>query len=801
VNPHGLSVLEFPRVIDIVAGHASSELGAARVRALEPRNDRAWLESEHARVAAVKSLVTGDEPWNPSPIVDVGAALKRLRVEGVSLPATELLGIGVLLRSSRLTALALRDEHRPVVARAVLAALIGRLYSSKTLEDSIGRVLNDDATVRDDASPALRRIRRELRAAHGELIRLLENAMKHLDPSQRVSDMSVTLRNGRYVIPIRRDARSSVGGIVHDTSSTGATLFVEPPAAIEFSNRMRELESEEIEEVDRILRALADEIRPHREPLLNLLDALVELDSLYARARFAIAFDCAASVLVESREGFAILNGRHPLLLAQGRPVVPFDLSMDPAERTLLVSGPNTGGKTVLLKAIGLLSALAQSGVPAPAGPESRLPMFDDVFADVGDEQSIEASLSTFSAHLKNLSEILRAATPGSLVLIDELGSGTDPLEGAALGWAILEELTRRATFTVATTHLGTLKELATKVDGVVNASLQFDSAALAPTYRLIKGVPGRSYGLAIARRLNLSESIIERAEERLPQQERDMATLIARLEVKEAELSQREREANELLTDARNRIATVSRRERTVREREREAEKESRKDVRRYLLDARAEIERTIKDLKRQGVDTIDEAGRAARQHAEELAARQGNELDRLDREEANASRAMAVGTARGVSEPPAAGDSVAVASLGGRLARVLELRGDEAVVAVGQVKMTVPIRTLSRVATAAAETAVAWHGDLPEIEVKSEVDMRGLRVDEAESALLKALDAAIRADRRSLRIIHGKGTGALRERVTEMLQKDTRVKGFRLGAWNEGGTGVTVVDLGLSD
>jgi DNA mismatch repair protein MutS2 len=796
VNPHGLSVLEFPRVIDIVAGHASSELGTARVRSLEPRNDRAWLESEHARVAATKSLVTGDEPWNPSPIVDVGAGLQRLRVEGVALAATELLGIGVLLRSSRLTALALRDERRPAVARAVLAPLAGRLYSLKSLEDSISRVLNDDATVRDDASPALKRIRRELRAAHGELIRLLENAMKHLDPSQRVSDMSVTLRNGRYVIPIRREARASIGGIVHDTSSTGSTLFVEPPAAIEFSNRMRELESEEIEEIDRILRALADEVRPHREPLLDSLDALVELDSLYARARFAVAFECAASVLVESRQGFVIVNGRHPLLLTQGRPVVPFDLSMDAAERTLLVSGPNTGGKTVLLKAIGLLSALAQSGVPAPAGPESRLPMFDDVFADVGDEQSIEASLSTFSAHLKNLSEILRAATPGSLVLIDELGSGTDPLEGAALGWAILEELTRRGTFTVATTHLGTLKELASKVDGVVNASLQFDSAVLAPTYRLIKGVPGRSYGLAIARRLNLSERVIERAEERLPQQERDMAALITRLEEKEAELSQREREANELLTDARDRIATVSRRERTVREREREAEKESRKDARRYLLDARAEIERTIKDLKQRGADTIDEVGRAARQHAEELAARQGTELDRLDREDANAQRAAA-GSDRGSSGPPALGDNVAVASLGGKLARVMELRGDEAVVAVGQVKMTVPLKTLTR-AAAPSEVAVPWRGDLPEVEVKSEVDMRGFRVDEAESALLQALDAAIRAELRSLRIIHGKGTGALRERVTEMLQKDTRVKGFRLGAWNEGGTGVTIVDLG---
>jgi len=798
VNPHGLAVLEFPRVIDIVAGHASSELGAVAVRSLSPRTDRGWLESEHRRVAAVRSLVASDEPWHPSPLIDVRDGLKRLRLEGVTLPATDLLGIGVILRSSRLTALALREPRRPEVARAVLADLCGRLYSARAVEEGIGRVLNDDATVRDDASPALRRIRRELQAAHSELIRILETAMQRLTPSQRVNDMSVTLRGGRYVIPIRRDARSSVGGIVHDVSATGATMFVEPPAAVEFGNRMRELESDEIEEIDRLLRALTDDIRPHRDPILDSMGALVELDSLYARAKFAIANECAASLLVQPADGFAIVNGRHPLLLAQNRDVVPFDLSMAPNERTLLVSGPNTGGKTVLLKAIGLLSALAQAGVPAPAGVESRLPMFDDVFADVGDEQSIEASLSTFSAHLKNLSEILRAATPGSLVLIDELGSGTDPLEGAALGWAILEELTRRGTFTVATTHLGTLKDLASKVEGVVNASLQFDSAALAPTYRLIKGIPGRSYGLAIARRLALSERVIERAEERLPQQERDMAALIERLEVQEAALTRREREADVILADARDRIVDVSLREQSVRARERAVEKDSRKDARRYLLDARAEIDSAIKDLKRQGADTIDAAGRAARRRVEELAAAQSDELDRIDREDAAApsgSTKWAAGVRPG---PPVAGDSVSVASLGGRLALVMELRGDDAVVAVGQVKMTVPVKELSPAANADAETAVAWRGALPEMEGKSEIDMRGLRVDEAESVLLQALDAAIRSDLRSLRVIHGKGTGALRERVTEMLQKDIRVKGFRLGVWNEGGTGVTIVDLG---
>jgi DNA mismatch repair protein MutS2 len=799
VNPHGLSILEFPRVLDLVAGHASSEAGAARARSLSPRVDRGWIEGEHARVAAVRSLVTAEEPWHPSPVVDVTAAIERSRVEGIAVTGPELLGIATLLRSARLTTAALRDPKRPAVVRGVLEPLIARLYTQRQLEDEIVRAIDDDGQVRDEASPALRRIRRELRTAHAELVQLLERAIQRLDPSQRVSDMSVTLRNGRFVIPIRREARGQVGGIVHDTSSSGATLFVEPPAAIEFGNRMRELESDEVEEVDRILRALTDAVRPHREALLDSLDALIELDSLYGRARFAIAFGCNASTMAAARSGFCVIDGRHPLLLAQGREVIPFDLAMDAGERTLLVSGPNTGGKTVLLKALGLLSALAQSGIPAPAGPESRLAMFDDVFADVGDEQSIEASLSTFSAHLRNLSEILRLATSQSLVLIDELGSGTDPIEGAALGWAILEELTRRGAFTVATTHLGTLKELAGQVPGVVNASLQFDGVALAPTYRLIKGIPGRSYGIAIARRLSLNENVIRRAEERLPQQERDIAALIERLEAKETELAGREREAQAILDEARERMANVSQRERNVRERERAAERESRKDARRYLLDARAEIERTIKELKRQGAEKADEAGREARQKVEDLAGRQGRELERLEREEANIQRAQAHGPPRErATVPPEEGDNVAVASLDGRVGRLLEMRGSDAVVAVGEVKMTFPVKSLTRVEVEQGKAPVAWRGDLPEIEAKTEVDVRGHRVDEAEAALLQALDSAIRADLRSLRIIHGKGTGALRELVNEMLRKDTRVKGFRLGAWNEGGAGVTVVDLG---
>ena len=806
MNPHALDVLEFPRLLELVAGRATSTPGAARVRGLRPTTDGAWLDREHARVTAMRGMLEGELAWSPEPVPELEGALRKLRVAGAAWNGYELLGGAQLLRSSRRSRESLADERRPAVIAGVLAPLANRLLVARTEEEAIERAVQDDGTLKDDASPTLRRLRTQLRAAHGELVRILEKAMGRLEEHHKVADMSVTIRNGRYVIPVRREGRGAVGGIVHDASSSGTTLFVEPPAAIEFGNRIRELEAEEAEEVDRILRELTDRLRPVREAMIDSLDALTELDALYARARFANEFRCASARLVPARQGFALVDARHPLLMvqaaAEGREVVPFDLNLEADERTLLVSGPNTGDKTVLLKAVGLCSAMAQSGIPAPVHVESRIPIVDDLFADVGDEQSIQASLSTFSAHLKNVSEFLRLATADSLVLIDELGSGTDPVEGAALGWAVLEELTRRGATTVATTHLGTLKELATQVRGVVNASLQFDAVQLAPTYRLIKGVPGRSYGISIARRLHLPEAVVARAEERLPQQERDIAALIERLEQKEAELAAREREADAIATDARTRIAEVIRRERTVREREREAEKRAREEARRYLLDARKEIDRTIRDLKKKSDAEIEEAAREARRKAEQLAAAQGAQLERLEREERNAER-RARGAARPASAPRsresvAVGDAVLVETLGDKRGRVLDLRGNEAVVAVGVMKLTVPVRALRRTESPApTERAVAIVGDIPEVEASTEVDLRGMRWDEAEGAVYQALDAAITAGLPALRIIHGKGTGALRDLVTEMLRRDTRVRGFRLGEFGEGGSGVTVADL----
>jgi DNA mismatch repair protein MutS2 len=791
MNSHALNVIEFPRTLALISERATSPLGAERVRALQPVTDRDAIEREHARVAAVRSLLVAEEPWHLHGVPDARAALARLRVERASLVALELLMAAKLLRSSRITRESLRGERASPIVTAVLAGQIDPLMANKTVEDAIERTIDEDAQIRDDASSTLKKIRRELKGSQGELVKLLERAMAKLEPHQRVADMSVTVRNGRFVIPVRREAQGVVGGIVHDASATGGTLFVEPPAAVEAGNRIRELQIEEVEEIDRILLELTEKLRPLREALADSLEALITLDTLVARARYAIEFRCAPLELSDSTAGFAVVEGRHPLLVAQGIDVVPFDLEMSPNERTLLISGPNTGGKTVLLKALGLFSALVQSGIPAPVDVGSRIAVFDNIYADVGDEQSILASLSTFSAHLKNLAEVLSSATEHSLVLIDELGSGTDPIEGAALGGAILEALTARRTLSIATTHLGALKELATQVEGVVNASLQFDPVALAPTYRLTKGIPGRSYGISIARRLNLPSEILARAEERIPVDERKVTALLAELEARQKSLAIAEQKAGEIAEDARDRASRVSERESNVREREREVEQASRRGARQYLLEARAEVERTIRDLKSASAQS-DDIAHEARKRIESLANEQGRELDRLEREtESEPAR-------RGNAEV-SIGDFVEVETLGGRIGRVVEIRDNEAVVAVGVMKMAVPRDSLraTRAESAAPEVAVAVRGDLPEVHVASEIDLRGMRVGEIDDLVMHAVDAAIRADLKSLRIIHGKGTGALRERVTEMLRKESRVTSFRLGAWNEGGAGVTVVEL----
>jgi DNA mismatch repair protein MutS2 len=795
MNPHALAVLEFREALDLVARNAASALGAEAVRALTPGTDVAAVEAELARVEEMLAFLRGDSGWTVPAVPDVREPLKKLRVEGSVLDAPHLRDIGVLLASSRAARRAIRAEPH---ARPLLCAIAEALVANEKEEAEIGRAIDDAGAVRDEASPALYRLRREMKGARARLVEKLTRYMGTLPPQHQVSDASVTVREGRYVIPVRREGRGEVGGIVHDESGTGATLFIEPPVAVEMMNRLRELEAEEAREVLRILRALTARLRPLRPELMAALDALVRLDSLVARARYALRVDGRAPrMLPPGTEDYEVVRGYHPLLLASAAEVVPFDLRMEAGERTLLISGPNTGGKTVLLKAVGLISLLAQSGVVPPVAAGTRLPVFRGVYADIGDEQSIEASLSTFSAHLRNLGEALDGADWESLVLTDEIGSGTDPVEGGALARAILLELTGRACFTVATTHLGQLKLLATEERAIVNASLEFDSERLEPTYRLLKGMPGRSYGLAIARRLGLPAGLLDAAEAFLPEGERDVAKLLLELEAREQRLAGDTALLEKRLTETASLAETLEARERDQHTREKDAERRARQQARDLLLTARSEVETAIREVREAGdIARLDEAARAARRRVEEAATRQ--------REKAPTERASR--RARPQRGAPAlqAGVRVRIESLG-RTGTVVELRDGRATVETGSMRMVLPREDLMPLPAGDQEAprprlraGVGGGGYVAAAsDARPEVDLRGMRPEELDVVLGRALDGAIMAGLPTFRIIHGKGTGALRAHVRELLKTDRRVIAARPGELHEGGTGVTVVDF----
>ncbi len=794
MNSHALEVLGYADVLRVVGGMASSSLGRAAVEALTPATDRMVIVEELARVSEMVALVGSDDGWGLPQVPDLREALRRLRIEGSVLDPAELRNASVLLTGSRTTRRFLRGERERFARLAVEAEWLADLPAVVARLDG---AIDEQGEVRDDATPELSRLRRQIGGARGRIVARLNSFLSTLPDQYRVPDSGVTIREGRYVVAVRREGRGSVGGIVHDESGTGATLFIEPPAAIEMMNELRELEAEEVREVRRILRDLTAELRPHRQALEGSLEALVRLDTLLARARYAIRVDgVAPQVIPEGHRGLEIINGRHPLLLAQGDPVVPFDLQMEPDERTLVISGPNTGGKTVLLKGIGLIALMAQSGIVPPVAERTRLPIFRSVYADIGDEQSIEASLSTFSAHLRNLRQTMQEADDGSLVLIDEIGSGTDPVEGGALARAILQTLTRRSAFTVATTHIGELKLLATEDERIVNASLQFDAERLEPTYRLLKGIPGRSYGLAIARRLGMPDEVLNEAEAALPEGERDVARLLLELEAKEQRAADTAADLQRELDEARSRAAELEQREVDLRAREKDAERRARQQARDLLMHARREVEAAIEQVRAAAdEEALEEVARAARRRVEEAAHAQ---RERTPREPQRRQKAAAPAAAAAL-EP---GLRVRVASLG-RVGTVLELRDGKVMVETGSLRMLLPQEDLTPLPPgdqqASAKRASRPAGGYLDMgqEASSEVDLRGLRVDELDLRLGRALDAALISGLPSFRIIHGKGMGALRARVQELLRDDPRIASFRPGDRFEGGTGVTIAEF----
>ena len=744
VAPSVLETLEFSAALERVAAHAAGPLGAARVTGRSPATDADAIRAALAQVAELAALLLSDDTIRAEPVPDVAAALELLGVPGSALEGAALTQLGRALAAARVVA----GDLGRLAAAAPRTAALRVDPPPKELEQRLGVSLDADGQVQDAASRALARARRAVREARARLVKQLDAMLAALDPTDRAPDAAVTVREGRYVIPVRSTARARIGGIVHDESATRATVFLEPPEVIELGNALRAAEVEEQREVLQVLRELTELLRPHRDAIAAAWKMCIAFDDLCARARYAVEVNGFAPAI--GTGPLEIRNGRHPLLVG-GEAVVPFDLVLAPDECTVLVSGPNTGGKTVLIKAVGLLALMAQSGIIPPIGPQSTLPVFTDVFADIGDRQSIAASLSTFSAHVAVLRDILERARAGSLVLLDEIGSGTDPAEGGALATAVLQTLTRRRAVTLATTHLGALKQLAAETVGIVNASLQFDAETLTPTYRLLKGVPGRSYGLAIARRLGIAGAVLEIAERAMPKAERELDALLATVEARARELDAKQQELaardQSMRTDAERldaRAAELAAREREVKARAQSLEREAREQARAYLLEARKKVEEALGQA-RAAVDeaTAREARRLVEKAIDETAGEAAGEkvregwmsLDEL-------KRARRGSPSPNLPQPP--------------------------------------------------PTSTA-----PSLTAATEISLIGLRVSEAEPLLVKALDDAILADLPYLRVVHGKGTGALRQFVHEILSGDPRVKRFGFAAPNQGGAGVTVVEF----
>lgn len=788
MSDHALEVLEFERVLDRVAGRAASEAGRDRIRSLRPRTSAEEITLELARVAAALRFLLEAPSWGPDALPDVSGDLAQLGADGAVLEPLGLHRIRLTLAASRRL---LHEITRHPGGYPELDALVRRLVDLEGIEEAIGRCVDDEGRVLDSASPDLKRIRSQLRGAHSRIVRRLEKFMGTLSDRFVVPDASITIREGRYVIPVRREGRGEVGGIVHDESQTGATLFVEPPMALEAMNELRDLEREEGREIRRVLGAMTARVAPHGGDLEGALDALVDFDSLHARARCARDWEATPPRVVSGPPaGLQLRDARHPLLVeAHDGPVVPYDLDLDPHERCMVVSGPNTGGKSVFLKATGLISALAQSGVVPPTGEKTVLPVFTSFFADIGDEQSIAHNLSTFSAHLANLSALLGEADAGSLVLIDEMGTGTDPAEGAALARAVLEELVARGATTIASSHLGELKQLDGEGTGIVNASLQFDSERMEPTYRLMKGRPGRSYGLAIARRLGFPTEVLDRADGYRDEGAARMEDVLSRLEAQEREVERLLHELDIERARTGRLREDVEGREQTLREAERTAEGRAQSDAHKLLMAARAEVEEAIDGLKRsveEGV-AIEEAAREARSRVERAAGR---------------ARDASKKGGRGRSGPAARsgsldeGDAVRIRATGAK-GRIVEVRGDRVTIEAGALRFEVPVDDLERIDLPDEPVRKGGWSGPPKGQIRTEIDLRGLRVADVTSEVQRVLDEAVLEDLEQLRIIHGKGTGALRERVSEILDSDGRISSYRMGGPGEGGAGVTVVLL----
>nr|WP_277344856.1 endonuclease MutS2 [Paenibacillus thiaminolyticus] len=779
-----MNTMDYHKILTSLANHAATGLGEQAALNLRPSSD---LEEVKLRLQATDEAMTVERLKGGPPLAgvkDIRGALKRARIQAM-LSSTELWDISALLFAARRTKRHIAAVHEEE-AIPLLEELAETISDQKQLEEDIRQCIDEQGEILDQASFELASIRRDLRIGETRIREKLEAMIRSSNAAKMLQEQLITIRNDRYVIPVKQEYRSHYGGIVHDQSGSGATLFIEPEAIVAMNNKLRETKLREEREIERILSRLTEQVGLLADVLEYDTGAVETLDFMFAKAR--LAREMKASLPRMNDRGFLKLwKARHPLIPADQ--VVPIDVELGNSYTSILVTGPNTGGKTVTLKTIGLLNLMAMSGLFIPAEDGSQMCVFDAIYADIGDEQSIEQSLSTFSSHLTNIIRILKHMTPKSLVLLDEVGAGTDPAEGSALAIAILEHIHRLGCRMVATTHYSELKAYAYERKGVINASMEFDVQTLRPTYRLLVGVPGRSNAFAIAERLGLPKPIIDHARGEVTEEDMRVETMIASLEDNRLK-AEAERETASKLRMELEAMRQKLTRELEKQEAEREKRQEQAEEKARAIVDkARREAQEIIAELRQlamEGVQVKEHMLTEARKRLDEAAPEA--KLAAKPKRDAKPVRRIE------------AGDDVRVYSLNQK-GSVVELAGEEAVVQLGIMKMKVPLADLELLSSAKSAAKPVQSGANVKRtrgeSVRSELDLRGANLEEALMEVDRFLDEALLGNLGQVFIIHGKGTGVLRSGIQEFLRKHKHVKSFRIGSFGEGGTGVTVAEL----
>ena len=779
-----LRVLEFTKIRDRLASKAMTDMGRERCEALVPSSNMTEIQRMQAETeeATVILQYVGASPLVP--FSDVRASL-TLAEKGATLSPKALLEVAALMQSARAARKALDTERDNT---PILKELAQRLSTLHNVEQDITNAIISEDEIADRASNELMDIRRHLRGANERIKEKLNQMIRSSAFQKYLQDPIVTMRNDRYCLPVKAEYRGSVPGLVHDQSSTGATLFIEPMAAVEMGNELKTWAAKEKQEIERILAALSAEIAPYADQLRETVETLAELDYIFAKGMLSREMNAVSPKL--NRNGYInIIRGRHPLI--DREKVVPSNLWMGKDFTSLIITGPNTGGKTVTLKTVGLLTLMAQAGLQVPADLGTELAVFEQVFADIGDEQSIEQSLSTFSGHMTTIVSIMHEVTPDDLVLFDELGAGTDPTEGAALAQAILQRLLNIRVRTLATTHYSELKAFALSTKGVENASVEFDVETLRPTYRLSIGVPGKSNAFEISRRLGLPENLIDDAKKLLSSDSVRFEDVIANAEY-HRQVAEREREIARQASAETVKLRDEAEKLRKQMEDQRENTiKKAKADARRIMEQTRRESESIIADLKRMKKEqqNPDAQVNAIRRRIE-------NNVDNL-------SEGLLQKVDTGL--PPKEvrkGDTVEILTIGsqGTVLAPANAKG-EVEVQAGILKLKVNISQLRLVKQQdkpkPQPTSVHLKTGAMERTVRMECDVRGMALDEAIMTVDQYLDQAILAGMGEVSIIHGKGTGVLRSSIQQHLKHHMHVASCRLGVYGEGESGVTIVTL----